>query len=196
MTDCDARCSCEASGEGDCCLPHGGPGCELSACEACVCDVDDFCCDSSIGEWDRGCVDLASRPDLCAAVCTCEPLSDCCFGRDDAAGCDEQPCEECVCDIDDFCCSTDPPGLWDEGCAEISRNPDECGFACSCSPACDGDCRGDGQVTVDELITSVDIAMGGGDPAICPRADTDANGAVSTNELVRAVDRALTSCPP
>jgi hypothetical protein len=102
--------------------------------------------------------------------------------------------------VDDFCCSVDPedPGVWDETCTSIADNPDECGFACSCSPPCEGDCRSDGLVTVDELIISVDIALRGvnASTSACPRADTDNDDEISTNELVRAVDRALTQCPP
>jgi hypothetical protein len=200
MTDCDSRCSCQDTGEGECCAPHDTPGCELSECEACVCGVDDFCCDTDIGEWDRGCVDLASTPGVCQGFCACDPLSDCCFGREPAqgAGCENDACEACVCDVDDFCCSTDPknPGFWDDGCSDIAIDPDECGFACSCNPPCEGDCRSDGQVTVDELITSVAIATGNEDEAMCPRADADASGEVSVNELVLAVNRALTACPP
>jgi hypothetical protein len=137
---------------------------------------------------------------VCQGFCACDPLSDCCFGREPAqgAGCENDACEACVCDVDDFCCSTDPknPGFWDDGCSDIAIDPDECGFACSCNPPCEGDCRSDGQVTVDELITSVAIATGNEDEAMCPRADADASGEVSVNELVLAVNRALTACPP
>jgi hypothetical protein len=197
VTDCDARCSCEMTGEGDCCSPHPEEGCELSACEECVCNIDEFgafCCDPE-GEWDRGCVDIASRPDQCASLCTCEPTSNCCFGRgeEEGAGCDDSVCEDCVCRVDDACCT----GIvWDDFCADISRNPDECGFACSCAPPCVGDCRGDGSVDVSELVLAVGIVTGDVEPERCPRIDVDGDDDVSLNEVVVGVSTALVGCPP
>jgi outer membrane protein assembly factor BamB len=50
----------------DCCVPHPTGGCEIALCEACVCGIDDFCCD---GEWDEVCVDEASSS--CIESCVC-----------------------------------------------------------------------------------------------------------------------------
>jgi hypothetical protein len=49
---------------GNCCMPHGGTGCEVSEVEACVCAADPFCCSD---EWDAMCVDVATGQ--CEATC-------------------------------------------------------------------------------------------------------------------------------
>jgi hypothetical protein len=59
----DCRC-----GDGDCCQPHGGLGCNDASCCDTVCAADAFCCEA---EWDGGCALLARS--LCGAVCS----SDC-----------------------------------------------------------------------------------------------------------------------
>ena len=60
---------------------------------------------------------------------------------------------------------------------------------------CPGDCDGDGMVTIDELVTAVNIALGSAGVAACPAADHDQSGAVTIDELVRAVNAALSGCP-
>lgn len=59
---------------------------------------------------------------------------------------------------------------------------------------CAGDCSRDGQVTVDELIRSVAVALGRSAAASCERADRDRNGLVTIGELVAAVKAALDGC--
>src|SRR5262245_34313483 len=62
-------------------------------------------------------------------------------------------------------------------------------------PSCAGDCNGNGQVDVTELVQCVFIALGYGSPQSCG-VDRDQDGGVSVSELVAAVDAALTDCPP
>jgi len=62
-------------------------------------------------------------------------------------------------------------------------------------PTCVGDCNGDGQVTVDEIIVGVNIALGETDIAVCPAFDADGNGTVTVDELVQGIDNALNGCP-
>jgi hypothetical protein len=38
---------------GDCCMPHGTPGCSVPEIQECVCLVDAPCC---VGAWDNVCV--------------------------------------------------------------------------------------------------------------------------------------------
>ena len=59
---------------------------------------------------------------------------------------------------------------------------------------CAGDCDGDREVSIDELIRGVRIALGLSEVAACPAIDTDADGAVSVAELVTAVRAALDAC--
>lgn len=61
-------------------------------------------------------------------------------------------------------------------------------------PSCAGDCDGDGAVTINELITGVNIALGTTSVAQCTAFDTDGDGLVAINELIAAVARALDGC--
>lgn len=60
--------------------------------------------------------------------------------------------------------------------------------------ACDGDCGGDGAVTVDEVVTGVNLALGLGDLSQCAAFDRDASGAVTVDEIIAAVTNALQGC--
>ena len=59
---------------------------------------------------------------------------------------------------------------------------------------CPGDCNGDSQVTIGELLQAVGIALGNGDVATCPNVDRDRDGQVRIDELLRAVQIALDGC--
>jgi len=58
---------------------------------------------------------------------------------------------------------------------------------------CAGDCNGDGQVTIDELITLVNVSLGEA-PLACPSADLNGDGTISIDELMVAVNNALLGC--
>jgi hypothetical protein len=60
---------------------------------------------------------------------------------------------------------------------------------------CTGDCNTNGEVTVDELIRGVNIALGNKPVDDCPAFDRSGDGQVTINELVAAVGNALTGCP-
>ena len=59
---------------------------------------------------------------------------------------------------------------------------------------CIGDCNVDGEVTVDEIITGVNIALGVADAAACAAFDRNGDGAVTVDEILLAVNRALDGC--
>ncbi len=61
---------------------------------------------------------------------------------------------------------------------------------------CVGDCTGDANVTVDELITAVRIALGGAPQIQCAVADANDDGVVTASELVAGVRNALEGCAP
>jgi cytochrome c peroxidase len=61
---------------------------------------------------------------------------------------------------------------------------------------CAGDCDLNGKVTVDELITAVNVGLDGAPLAACLVADPSADGTVAINELVAAVNAALNGCGP
>ncbi len=63
------------------------------------------------------------------------------------------------------------------------------------SSVCTGDCRGDGSVSIDELLTMVDVALGNLPVSACEAGDANGDGSVTVDEILAAVANALTSCP-
>lgn len=62
-------------------------------------------------------------------------------------------------------------------------------------PECLGDCNGDGQVRVDELVALVNIALDLQELDACPAGDRNGDGRVTIDEVLVAVNHALGSCP-
>jgi hypothetical protein len=60
---------------------------------------------------------------------------------------------------------------------------------------CPGDCDADGEVTVDELIQAVNIALGNSGNDICANADANRDGDVTIDEILSAVNALLYGCP-
>jgi hypothetical protein len=60
---------------------------------------------------------------------------------------------------------------------------------------CTGDCSGDNFVTVDEIVTLANIALGRSTVDRCPPGDAGGDGLVTVDEIVSAVNNALTGCP-
>src|SRR5262249_52518683 len=59
---------------------------------------------------------------------------------------------------------------------------------------CIGDCDRDGAVHVDELVQSVNIALGQEPVGGCAQLDFDGNGQVTIDELMQAVRSAIIEC--
>ena len=59
---------------------------------------------------------------------------------------------------------------------------------------CVGDCDGNHMVGVDELVKGVNIAIGAAPLSACTALDANMDGAVTINELIEAVNAALTGC--
>lgn len=59
---------------------------------------------------------------------------------------------------------------------------------------CAGDCNGDGQVTVDELVTLISIALNGG-TAGCPNVALWCDNNLGVQCVIQAVGSALNGCP-
>ena len=59
--------------------------------------------------------------------------------------------------------------------------------------ACAGDCNGDGEVTIDEIISLVNVALGD-IPLTCPSADLNHDGEITMDELIVAINNALAGC--
>jgi hypothetical protein len=67
VTQAQSRCglACDVRApESDCCAPSGVPGCTQPEVQACICDIDPFCC---IFRFDDNCVNLAAA--RCAGGC-------------------------------------------------------------------------------------------------------------------------------
>jgi len=62
------------------------------------------------------------------------------------------------------------------------------------APPCPGDCNEDENVTVDELVRGVGIALGTVGIEECLALDADANRRVTVDELIGAVNKALRGC--
>lgn len=80
-----------------------------------------------------------------------------------------------------------------------TREGDGCPATCniaSCTPGstCTGDCGSDGDVTVDEIITGVNIALGTAQLTMCGAFDGNADQQVTVDEILTAVNNALNGC--
>jgi hypothetical protein len=70
-----------------------------------------------------------------------------------------------------------------------------CAASASPARACVGDCNGDGEVTIDEILLGVSITLGTRPLVDCPRFDRNNDGEVTIDELLEAVNNALSGCP-
>ena len=125
--ECAGYCPCDDS---PCCEPHTGGGCAEAACESCVCADMPSCCS---GEWTAECATLAALG-TCAGVCPC--AGPCCDAHA-SPGCDDYPCQACVCSQEPYCCGD--AGEWNYQCAADARGL--CADACACAergPCCLG----------------------------------------------------------
>jgi hypothetical protein len=103
--------------------------------------------------------------------------------------------------------TTDGAGNWQVGIAAGLSGPyltatatDALGNTSEFSPpvalaaGCIGDCESDGNVTIDELLRAVNIALGTLAIDLCPAIDRNGDGRAGIDELVAAVNAALTGC--
>ena len=107
---------------GDCCTP-GGQGCANDpAVEACVCDLDDYCCTN---QWDAGCVLMVGQ---CGEACQ-GAMPD----SESSGGVDSDPVAESTGVVDDG-------GVEESGLGEESGVFDDTGFGEEGGVGGDGDC--------------------------------------------------------
>ena len=62
------------------------------------------------------------------------------------------------------------------------------------TPSRFGDCSGSNEVTVDEILTMVNIALGNAPLLDCEAADSNHDGHVTIDEILTAVNNALNGC--
>ncbi len=70
------------------------------------------------------------------------------------------------------------------------------GVAFALSGGCVGDCGGDGQVTIDEIIMGATIALGTAPMGNCSAFDRSGDGRLTIDELIAGVNNALQGCQP
>jgi CSLREA domain-containing protein len=59
---------------------------------------------------------------------------------------------------------------------------------------CVGDCNGDGTVTVDDILTMVNITLGNTSVTTCEAGDANHDGQITVDEILTAVNNALNGC--
>lgn len=62
------------------------------------------------------------------------------------------------------------------------------------TPVCPGDCNGDEMVSIDELITGVNMALGQSPPEACSAFDVNFDAEVTVDEIITALTRSLLGC--
>jgi hypothetical protein len=60
--------------------------------------------------------------------------------------------------------------------------------------SCIGDCNGSGDVTIDEIILMVNVALGGGQLPSCAPGDANDSGNLAIDDIIRAVANAINGC--
>lgn len=63
------------------------------------------------------------------------------------------------------------------------------------APPCVGDCDGGRDVTVDEILTMVNVALGNASISACEAGDANHDGDITVNDIIAAVNAALAGCP-
>ncbi len=61
--------------------------------------------------------------------------------------------------------------------------------------SCPGDCNGDSEVDISEIVTAVNIALDSLPTEACRSADGNGDGTVTVDEVVQAVRAAISGCP-
>lgn len=173
---CDQRCEdgrCDIIPfEGKCLMgyPGGSDCCADRQCESGFCR-DGRCCESDCEGGYCG-NDAGECAPVAASGQACE-VDDQCGSRI----CDrfDRVCCGAVCGPDETCNGPDSPGR----CVLLG---------------CDGDCDGDAEISVDELVRGVRIVLGENDVGDCESMDSNRDGAVTVDELTAAVRRLLEGC--
>ena len=181
----DGQCICvpNTPAPGECALACDGRPCVGHCSDGTM--ASGFCTDLTI---DTGCACalLCAGPTSTPAPPVPTPTPTAVLGAC-AAACDNRPCEGQCPDgslADGMCSSL----TIDRGCA--------CTLSCGGVSLCPGDCNGDGQVTVSELVLGVNLALGVLPLAECPAIDATGEGRATVTDLVAAVAAALAgACP-
>ena len=211
---CDSNCfgTCRSCAQATTTQPNGTcapvsdgqqstSGCttEGKACSSIGCVATS--CFDKVKSGDETDVDCGGACPGCVVANTCSKNSDCA-----SSNCVDGIC--CAPNCSGTCRScaqattTQPNGT----CAQVvtgKQTTNGCqaaGFACddlgSCvnPTTCVGDCGGNKSVTVDEVLTMVNIALGTADVATCAAGDPNNDRQVTVDEILTAVNNGLNGC--
>jgi len=118
----------------------------------------------------------------------------CSGGKRKAAPClDDAGCGDSACIASGTACTTGAFAA--QPCVDNSDCPSAVCSGPSVAPACSGDCNRSNTVTVDEVILTVNIALGNRPLSECAAADASADNQVTVDEILQGVNMALTGCP-
>jgi hypothetical protein len=127
---------------GDCCTPGPFAGCDDTTCQDAVCASDPSCCNEA---WDSHCA-LELAPQLCEE---CIPPGSCCFPHEDP-GCDENSCEQSVCEVDPTCCTD----TYTQACADIATS-----VCFECQPNTGDCCTTHGTPGCEDIACEIEVCQ-------------------------------------
>jgi len=90
---------------------------------------------------------------------------------------------------------TPTPSSTDTPTASATPTPTPSPSATATAVPCRGDCDNSGDVTIDEILTLVNIALGNRPVADCLAGDVNGDRQITVDEILRAVNNALNGCP-
>lgn len=104
-------------------------------------------------------------------------------------------CSKCTLQVIEYMSSHGQPCFYYH-CAEIAIGVEAPTPTVTPDPpaSCAGDCDDGGDVTVNEIVTLVNIALERAPMSMCPIGNTDGNQQITINEILTAVNRALAGC--
>ncbi len=197
---CDGSGKCVGGGNknsGDPCSLPGLGACASGTCEVFVLGFP-LLCNASLKPCQDRCHFCNPSTGQCEAIGACS-LDPCSTGEcDPATGACVAANEGGPCTVLGLCANR-PGSCHDAECFTTPQPTDtpspETPTPTAGPATCVGDCDGSGQVTVDEILTMVNIALGNTPAMDCLAGDANFDGQITVDEILAAVNNALNGCP-
>jgi hypothetical protein len=77
----------------------------------------------------------------------------------------------------------------------VTQTPSQTATPSNTPIACVGDCNHSSEVTIEEIISMVNIALGNSAVSACLAGDANSDGEIDVTEIIAAVNSALNGCP-